>query len=48
MKIISDSLKTGPLCGGKADVIGMHTTFNDVVVDSVGCLKCNLICERKI
>ena len=47
IKIINDTLKKCPLCGGKADIIGIHTTFNDIVVDSVGCLKCNLSCERE-
>lgn len=47
IKIISDNLKACPLCGGKANIIGMHTILNDVVVDSVGCIKCNLSCERE-
>lgn len=47
IKIIRDGLKICPLCGRKADIIGMHTTFNEVIVDSVGCFKCNLRCERK-
>lgn len=47
LKDIENSLKSCPLCEGKACIIGMHTTLDNIVIESVGCLKCNLTCERE-
>lgn len=47
LKDIENSLKPCPLCEEKACIIRMHSTLDNVVIDSVGCLKCNLTCERE-
>ena len=44
---ISNSLKPCPICKGKAEILAMHTTLKEVIVDSIGCRKCHLIVERK-
>lgn len=47
LKDIENSLKPCPLCGGRACIIGMRVTPDNVIIDSVGCLKCNLTCKRE-
>lgn len=47
LKVISKSLEPCPLCKGKTDIIGVHNTADTVIVDAVGCLRCNLILERE-
>ena len=44
---ISKSLEPCPLCKGKADIIGVHNTAYSIIIDAVGCLRCNLILERE-
>lgn len=43
---ISASLKPCPICKGKAEILEMHTTLKEVVIDSIGCRKCHLTVEK--
>ena len=36
-----------PICKGQAEILAMHTTLKEVVIDSIGCRKCHLAVERK-
>lgn len=45
--IIRKSLEPCPICNGKADIIGVHNTAYAIIVDAVGCMKCNLVLERE-
>ncbi len=44
---ISDSLAPCPLCKGKAEILAMHTTMQEVIIDAVGCRECHLVVERE-
>ena len=44
---ISASLEPCPICKGKAEILAMHATLKEVVIDSIGCRKCHLTVERK-
>lgn len=44
---ISASLEPCPICKGKAEILAMHATLKEVVIDSIGCRKCHLAVERK-
>lgn len=44
---ISTSLEPCPICKGKAEILAMHTTIKEVVIDSIGCQKCHLVVERE-
>ena len=44
---ISASLEPCPICKGKAEILAMHTTLKEVVIDTIGCRKCHLAVERE-
>lgn len=44
---IEETLEPCLLCKGKAEILGMHVTLKEVVIDKVGCRKCHLSVERK-
>ena len=44
---ISASLELCPICKGKAEILAMHTTLKEVVIDSIGCRKCHLAVKRE-
>ncbi len=44
---ISASLEPCPICKGKAEILAMYATLKEVVIDSIGCRKCQLAVERK-
>ena len=44
---ISNSLELCPICKGKAEILAMHTTLKEVIIDSIGCQKCHLTIERE-
>lgn len=44
---ISASLESCPICKRKAEILAMHATLKEVVIDSIGCRKCHLAVERK-
>ena len=48
LKVISDSLEPCPLCKGIAEIIAFHTTLKEIIIDEIGCPKCNLSITRKI
>ena len=43
---ISTSLEPCPICKGKAEILAMHTTLKEVVIDSIGCRKCHIAVVR--
>ena len=48
LEIICNSLEPCPICKGKADIIGVHWDLDGITIDSVGCLKCNLVLSREM